>query len=82
VLCQQTQDLVTARDWLDTLTAGGIEGVVIKDPTGTYPATDGPAMVEAQGEDDAGHAPIGFTDTSGTSDAPGLAGPRLSGRGR
>jgi ATP-dependent DNA ligase len=41
VLCQQTEDLATAREWLNTLTAGGIEGVVIKDPTGTYPARDG-----------------------------------------
>jgi hypothetical protein len=35
VLCQQTDDLATAREWLRTLTAGGIEGVVIKDAAGT-----------------------------------------------
>jgi ATP-dependent DNA ligase len=40
VLCQQTDDLATAREWLRTLTAGGIEGVVIKDAAGTYPTKD------------------------------------------
>ena len=41
VLCQQTEDLVTAREWLRTLTAGGIEGLVIKDAAGTYPTREG-----------------------------------------
>lgn len=41
VLCQQTEDLVVAREWLTTLTAGGIEGLVIKDLDGTYPTRDG-----------------------------------------
>ncbi len=41
VLCQQTQDLVVAHEWLTALTAGGIEGLVIKDAAGTYPTRDG-----------------------------------------
>jgi ATP-dependent DNA ligase len=82
VLCQQTQDLVTARDWLDTLTAGGIEGVVIKDPTGTYPPLMGRPWWKHKAKTTLDMLAIGFTGTSGTSDAAGLAGPRLSGRGR
>ncbi|MGO4603651.1 hypothetical protein AB4030_17060 [Terrabacter sp. 2YAF2] len=39
VLCQQTDDPSLAREWFDTLTAGGIEGLVIKDASGTYPTT-------------------------------------------
>ncbi len=41
VLCQQTDDVVLAREWFRTLTAGGIEGLVIKDAAGTYPTTPG-----------------------------------------
>jgi len=41
VLCQQTDDLALAREWFHTLTAGGIEGLVIKDAGGTYPTTPG-----------------------------------------
>ena len=41
VLCQQTDDVITAREWLRTLTAGGIEGVVIKDAAGIYPTRQG-----------------------------------------
>jgi ATP-dependent DNA ligase len=41
VLCQQTDDLVLAREWFKTLTAGGIEGLVIKDADGTYPTVPG-----------------------------------------
>jgi ATP-dependent DNA ligase len=41
VLCQQTEDLVTARECLRTLTAGGIEGLVIKDAAGSYPTREG-----------------------------------------
>ena len=37
VLCQQTEDLIIAREWLNTLTAGGIEGVVVEDLPGTIP---------------------------------------------
>ena len=37
VLCQQTDDVALAREWFHTLTAGGIEGLVIKDAAGTYP---------------------------------------------
>ena len=41
VLCQQTSDDAVAREWFATLTAGGIEGLVIKDSAGTYPTRDG-----------------------------------------
>lgn len=41
VLCQQTADVTLAREWFHTLTAGGIEGLVIKDASGTYPTTPG-----------------------------------------
>ncbi|MHA3838275.1 ATP-dependent DNA ligase [Terrabacter sp. AAH1] len=37
VLCQQTDDVALAREWFQTLTAGGIEGLIIKDAGGTYP---------------------------------------------
>ncbi|MGO4600086.1 ATP-dependent DNA ligase [Terrabacter sp. 2RAF25] len=37
VLCQQTDDLALAKEWFHTLTAGGIEGLVIKDAGDTYP---------------------------------------------
>ncbi|WP_344950233.1 ATP-dependent DNA ligase [Terrabacter ginsenosidimutans] len=41
VLCQQTDDAALAREWFDTLTAGGIEGLVIKYAGGTYPTLPG-----------------------------------------
>ena len=40
-LCQQTDDEQVARDWFATLTAGGIEGLMIKDASGTYPTRPG-----------------------------------------
>jgi ATP-dependent DNA ligase len=40
-LCQQTEDREIAEDWLQTLAAGGIEGVVIKDATQPYPTRAG-----------------------------------------
>ena len=40
-LCQQTTDPLLAREWFDTLIAGGIEGLVIKDAAGTYPTKEG-----------------------------------------
>lgn len=40
-LCQQTDDLAVALDWMQTLTAGGLEGVVAKDPAQTYPTKPG-----------------------------------------
>lgn len=40
-LCEQTADQVVAEDWLRTLAAGGIEGVVIKDATQPYPTRAG-----------------------------------------
>lgn len=41
VLCQQTDDLALAREWFQTLTAGGIEGLVIKDAGSRYPTEPG-----------------------------------------
>jgi len=41
VLCKETDDLASAREWFQTLTAGGIEGLVIKDAGGTYPTVPG-----------------------------------------
>ncbi|WP_076259475.1 hypothetical protein [Intrasporangium flavum] len=41
VLCQQTDDMALAREWFQTLTAGGIEGLVIKDVNSTYPTSPG-----------------------------------------
>jgi ATP-dependent DNA ligase len=41
VLCQQTDDVVVAREWFQTLTAGGIEGLVIKGAGDTYPTAAG-----------------------------------------
>src|SRR6476469_4058683 len=41
VLCQQTDDVALAREWFQTLTAGGIEGLVIKDASGSYPTAPG-----------------------------------------
>lgn len=41
VLCQQTDVEAVAAEWLETLVAGGIEGVVIKDAAAPYPTVDG-----------------------------------------
>lgn len=41
VLCQQTDDLTVAREWFRTLTAGGIEGLVIKGADDGYPTAPG-----------------------------------------
>ncbi len=42
VLCQQTTDIVLARQWFTTpVAAGGLEGLVIKDAAGTYPTREG-----------------------------------------
>jgi ATP-dependent DNA ligase len=40
-LCQQTDDQALAEEWMRTLAAGGIEGVVIKDATQPYPTRPG-----------------------------------------
>jgi ATP-dependent DNA ligase len=40
-LCQQTDDMAVAQRWFETLSAGGIEGVVIKDALGRYPVKEG-----------------------------------------
>jgi ATP-dependent DNA ligase len=41
VVCQQTADEAVARDWFETLTAAGIEGLVIKDGAAAYPTRAG-----------------------------------------
>ncbi|MGO4598522.1 ATP-dependent DNA ligase [Terrabacter sp. 2RAF25] len=41
VLCQQTDDVALAAEWFRTLTAGGIEGLVVKEAGGTYPTLPG-----------------------------------------
>ena len=41
VLCQQTSELEVAEDWLTTLSAGGIEGIVVKDAAAAYPTEPG-----------------------------------------
>lgn len=41
VLCQQTSDLGVAEEWFATLSAGGIEGIVVKDAAAPYPIDRG-----------------------------------------
>ncbi len=41
VLCQQTSDLAIAEEWFRTMTAAGIEGVVVKDAAAVYPTRAG-----------------------------------------
>ena len=41
VLCQQSDDLAVATGWLHTLTAAGLEGVVVKDAGKPYPTREG-----------------------------------------
>lgn len=68
VLCQQTADVELAREWFRTLTAGGIEGLVIKEVGGSYPTVPGMrvwAKVKAQQTLDM--LVVGFT---GDADAP------------
>ena len=76
VLCQQTDDVATAREWLRTLTAGGIEGLVIKDAAGTYPTQAGQRVwwkVKAKTTLDM--LAVGFTGTSTRPSALVLAFP-------
>ncbi len=80
VLCQQTEDLVTAREWLRTLTAGGIEGLVIKDAAGTYPTREGQRpWWKYKSKATLDMLAIGFTGTASIAE---LAGARLPGRRR
>lgn len=68
VLCQQTADVALAREWFRTLTAGGIEGLVIKEAGGSYPTVPGQRVwqkVKAQQTLDM--LVVGFT---GDPDAP------------
>ena len=76
VLCQQTDDVTTAREWLKTLTASGIEGLVIKDAAGTYPTREGQRVwwkVKAKATLDL--LAIGFTGTAARPTALVLAFP-------
>lgn len=40
-LCQQTEDPVVAQQWMDTMPAAGIEGLVLKDLRDPYPTRPG-----------------------------------------
>lgn len=67
-LCQQTAEVAVAREWFETLTAAGIEGLVIKDATATYPTRSGQRIwwkVKAKATVDM--IAIGYT---GRADAP------------
>jgi hypothetical protein len=71
-----TDDLSIAREWLRTLTAGGIEGLVIKDAAGTYPTREGQRVwwkVKAKSTLDL--LAIGFTGTAARPTALVLAFP-------
>ena len=68
VLCQQTDSQAIAEEWFRTMTAAGIEGVVVKDAAGTYPTRDGQRVwwkVKARAAVDM--MAIGFT---GSASAP------------
>ena len=68
VLCQQTADATVAREWLETLAAGGIEGVVVKGADDPYPTRPGQRVwwkVKAKATVDM--LAVGFT---GPPDAP------------
>jgi ATP-dependent DNA ligase len=83
VLCQQTDDLSTAREWLRTLTAGGIEGLVIKDAAGSYPTREGQRVwwkVKAKATLDL--LAIGFTGIAARPTALVLAFPGAVDEGR
>lgn len=76
VLCQQTADIAVARQWFTTLTAGGIEGLVIKDAASTYPTREGQRVwwkVKARTTLDM--LAIGFTGTITAPDTLVLAFP-------
>ncbi len=74
VLCQQTDDILLARQWLQTLTAGGIEGLVIKDPNGPYPTREG-QRVWHKAKLALDMIAIGFTGTASAPSSLGLAFP-------
>ncbi|GAA5025321.1 hypothetical protein GCM10023258_18140 [Terrabacter aeriphilus] len=76
VLCQQTDDVALARKWFHTLTAGGIEGLVIKDAGGSYPTVPGQRVwwkVKARQTLDM--LAVGFTGDVGAPNALVLAFP-------
>jgi ATP-dependent DNA ligase len=68
VLCQQSTDLTQAREWFSTLTAGGIEGLVIKDASSSYPTREGQRVwFKTKARATVEMIAIGFT---GTATAP------------
>ena len=76
VLCQQTGDEAVAVEWLETLTAGGIEGVVIKDATAPYPTSDGQRVWwKRKARTTVDMIAIGFTGTAASVQALVLAFP-------
>lgn len=68
VLCQQTADAAIAREWLRTLTAGGIEGVVVKGAGDPYPTEPGQRVwVKVKAKATVDMLAVGFT---GPASAP------------
>lgn len=68
MLCQQTDDPAVAQDWFETLVAGGIEGVVVKDASAPYPTAEGQRVWwKRKARTDLDMLAVGFT---GTADAP------------
>ena len=49
VLCQQRDELAVATDWLHTLTAAGLEGVLVKDASKPCPTREGQRVWRGQG---------------------------------
>lgn len=69
-VCKQTGDVAAARELIQTLTAGSIEGVVVKDAGGTCPTREGQRVwwkVKAKTTLDL--VAIGFTGTVAAPDA-------------
>lgn len=64
-LCQQTADLTVAQDWFGSLTAAGIEGLVIKDASSGYPTREGQRVwFKTKARATVEMVAIGFTGTT------------------
>lgn len=76
VLCQQTDDAALARERFQPLTAGGIEGLVIKDAGSTYPTlTSQRVWWKVKAKQTLDMLAIGFTGDVGSPSALVLAFP-------
>lgn len=83
VLCQQTSDEAVATEWLETLAAGGIEGVVIKDAVASYPTVEGQRVWwKRKARTSLDMIAIGFTGTAASPQALVLAFPGQVEEGR